>query len=984
MRPIQLVLGTLSLFALALVGVMLFTSSADEAPALVESPAGTASAPAPVDEGVADAYVVDAVARAEAVVEPSVDRAGPVAAPARLPKAEQLTAKVLGRVRDEAGNPIAGAVLELEPGMRNDRLSMPFAEFEASGESKADGTFSFAVPEIGVFRLGVTKAGFAVREITPLVPNDEVDVVLKRGKKLGGLLREESTGSAIVGARVRIEQGFSDQEAITDARGVFEFDALDAATARLEVYARGYEVLELDGVIPGAEGSDHLELELAPGVPLVVAVLDGFSGQPIPGASLEVAASRLGRDDEDALLRELATTDATGTHRFEAVSRRELELLVRADGFAAEQRDLEEDSAADEWRVEVTLIKSCTIGGIVLDATGKPREAAQVSVRGGSRFDADQRNVETDATGRFTFSDVRPGADLEVVAFAPDSDYGPCRIQGVVAAEGETIDDLELMLEPAASVTVTVLDSLGQPAPFARVLIEDVPSVVWRALDRGPMQFTNEEGKLGLEQMPSGNLKVSARVNEFYSEPTELTLVSGQRAETTLQLIEGLVITGRVTDPAGKAVDDAVVTAFAMDPNWQPPQNLGNAGNGPGRNGDRGGPGNRGPGGGGRGRDGGAGAGGGGRGGDRGGRGGPGGNGGGDAGFTRRVFGAATGGGNRGMASFRALVRSDADGWFVLKGLRAEEKLALAVRHENYAPRFVMSVDPMSPPTIILQPNLTLIGQVVDSATRRPLIDFTVSAEPIRDPSIAADPGMMLSAPTGRSQSFHAANGAFALTDLQPGPYTLRVRASGYKESAPIVTTLAPGLPPLVLEAARAAEVSGRLTARNGASVPRMNVFLAPIEEPKPGAELKLKRGRPQTQRTNKDGGFRFRDVKEGWYGLGAGSARAPVVKPTAIFVDNGELIEQSLQVDGVGQVVVKVDGKAGLSLAGATLQLESNALGFRDRLRTDSLGRVTFANLVPGEYKLTATHPSYNAATKPVQVRDGESRTENLSLGEK
>ncbi|MBK6942120.1 MAG: carboxypeptidase regulatory-like domain-containing protein [Planctomycetes bacterium] len=965
MRPIQLVLGTLLLFAIAMLGVLLFSAGDESTPRVDDRPAAAAPARSEPSADAADGFVADTTARAEAVAESNAPATGPVAAPARLPKAEQLTAKVAGRVRDEAGNPIAGAVLELEPGMRNDRLSMPFSEFEAKGESGADGAFTFAVPEIGVFRLAVTKAGFAVREVTPLVPNDEVDVVLKRGMKLGGLLREESTGLPVAGARVRIQQGFADQEATSDARGAFEFTDLDGATARLEVYARGFDVLELDGVLPGAEGADHLDLALVPGVPLVVAVLDGFSGQPIPGAALELAASRLGRDDEDALLREQATTDATGTYRFEAVSRRELALLVRADGFAAEQRDLEEDSGADEWRVEVTLVKSCTLGGVVLDASGNPREGAQVSVRGGGRFDADRRNVETDAAGRFTFSDVRPGADLEVVAFAPDSEFGPCRVQGVVAAEGETIDDLELMLEPAAAVTVTVLDSLGQPAPFARVLVDEVPNVVWRALDRGPMQFTNEEGKLGLEQMPSGNIKLSARVNQFYSEPLELTLVSGQRAEATLQLIEGLVITGRVTDPSGQGVDDAVVTAFAMDPNWTPPQNLGNA---RGRNNDRGDGANRGGGGGG----------------GRGGRGGPLGPGGGDGGFTRRVFGAATGGGDRGMASFRALVRSDANGSFVVKGLRADEKLAIAVRHENYAPRFVMSVDPQSPPTIILQPNLTLVGQVVDASTRRPLIDFSVSADPIRDESIASDPGMVMSAPTPRSQSFHAANGAFALADLQPGPYNLRVRASGYKESAPIVVQVVQGLPPLVLEAARAAEVSGRLTARNGASVSRLNVFLAPIEEPKPGAELKLKRGRPQSQRTNKDGGFRFRDVKEGWYGLGAGSARAPVVKPVAIFVGNGELIERSLQVDGVGQVVVKVDGKGGLSLAGATLQLESNALGYRDRLRTDSLGRVTFANLVPGTYTLSATHPSYNGATKQMQVQDGETRTENVSLGSK
>lgn len=970
MRPIQLVLGTLLLFAIALVGVMLFTSADDGAAPSLEPvseavPTNPSSPAEPEPE-----LVTTPTARAEAVTEALPDRAGPVAAPARLPNADQLTAKVTGKVRDEAGNPVAGAALALEPGMRNDRFSMPFSEYEAKGETGADGSFSFAVPEIGVFRLGVTKAGFAVREVTPLVPNDEVDVVLKRGMKLAGSLREESTGLGVAGARVRIRQGFSDQEATSDARGMFEFADLDGATARIEVYARGYDVLELDGVLPGAEGSDHLELDLVPGVPLVVAVLDGFSGQPVPGAALEIAANRVGRDDDAAPLRELATTDATGTFRFDAVSRRDMELLVRADGFAAEQRDLEEDAGADEWRVEVTLVKSCTLSGVVLASDGTPREGAQVTVRGGSRFDADRRNVETDAAGRFTFSDVRPGADLEVVAFAPDSEFGPCRVQGIVAAEGETIDDLELMLEPAASVTVTVVDSLGAPAPFARVLVEEVPSVVWRALDRGPMQFTNEEGKLGLEQMPSGNIKLSARVNQFYSEPIELTLVSGQRAETTIQLIEGLVVTGRVTDPSGQGVDDAVVTAFAMDPNWQPPR-IGNAGP---RN-ARGGPGDRGGnGGGGRGP----------RAGDRGGPRGPGGGpGGGDAGFTRRMFGAATGGGDRGMGSFRALVRSDADGAFVLKGLRADEKIALAVRHENYAPRFVMSVDPQSPPTIILQPNVTLVGQVVDAATRRPLVDFTIGAEPIRDESLASDPGMLMSAPTPRSQNFHALNGAFALADLQPGPYRLTVRASGYKESEPVTVQIVPGLPPLVLEAARAAEVSGRVTARNGASVARMNVFLAPIEEPKPGVELKLKRGRPQSQRTNKDGGFRFRDVKEGWYGLGVGSARAPVVKPVAVFVGNGELVERSMQVDGVGQVVVKVDGKAGLSLAGATLQLESNS-GFRDRLRTDSLGKVTFANLVPGDYKLVATHPNYVAATKQVQVRDGESRTENVSMGEK
>ena len=67
--------------------------------------------------------------------------------------------------------------------------------------------------------------------------------------------------------------------------------------------------------------------------------------------------------------------------------------------------------------------------------------------------------------------------------------------------------------------------------------------------------------------------------------------------------------------------------------------------------------------------------------------------------------------------------------------------------------------------------------------------------------------------------------------------------------------------------------------------------------------------------------------------------------------------------------------------IPGATIRLLRRADSLRNETQTDSQGQFFFANLDPGEYRLTAESPGFVPVTRTIAISDGHPQTEKISF---
>ncbi|MBI4881043.1 MAG: carboxypeptidase regulatory-like domain-containing protein [Planctomycetes bacterium] len=963
-----------------------------EAPALAGRPADGAGAPPFAEESSPDAETAAGVRREEVVLTESGEVAD-------LPPAALLTAEVKVRIETQAGGPIAGAEVLLQAGVgESDRIPVPFRDFELKETSDAGGGVAFKVPCVSVFTVSARCAGFAPGRMSPILPGDDVVLRMEAGHDLIGRLVDDESGSPVACASVRVERAGEEAAVESDAGGRFRVADLAAETYRVEILAEGYDVLGLNGVLVGEAGGDAGEVRLARGASLGGAVKDASSGAPIPGATVEAAAER--REDGEIVtyLQQSALTDAEGRFTLDAVSRSGVSLSARAAGYAASREPLQAPEDENE-EIVIELRRGATVSGIVTGPAGEPLAGAAVRLLGLERDAVEEETVSTDAGGRFVFNAVAPWQKFDLVAAAAESGHAPGTVEGLAVDEGKSLEDVAIALQPGGTVKGVVVDALGAPAPYAWVLIDGLDARVWKVLEESPLTYTGDAGTFELKGLPAALLTVSARSGEFYSAGAQVTVIPGGVHELTLALLQGQVIRGIVTDPSGAPLADALVTAFAMDPDFAMPEvpRALRAGEGaqPGRErrpGDRAG-----------------------RGGERKGereqdrraeraqeqlsR------------FARRVdptrlFRAATGGRNRMLTAFRALDRTAEDGLFQLVGLDEGESLALAVRLDGHESAQRLGVSPGGPELrIVLAPLLTLAGSVVDERTRLPIPSFHVTAAPVGDEARAADLPGLLSLRREVSRSFRSQDGSFVLAELRPGRYEVTASAAGYKTPQPRPVALGgAGVATLLIELKPASVVEGRVLATDGSAVAGAPVFLRRAS----GGVSRLKTSGPEggdaaagrdesgqqkpgggrqaadkvlRRITNGRGEYSFRDVKPGAYDIGVGNAAEPAAGPFQILVEEGGRVLQDFRVDAVGDLTVEVSEDRGFRLPKAQVELKREKGGAAYQRRTDDSGRAVFDNVLTGEYQVTVSHKGFQKRVETVRIGHNDRRVESFAL---
>lgn len=337
---------------------------------------------------------------------------------------------VAGRVIDEAGEPIAGAVVEIEGGDPEER----HRQHTFSGE---DGRFVFAEVAAGGYQLGGEKSGRAAARLTQEIivatePIEDLELVLPAGVRLRGQISgldfEQLAGVEVVAEQL----GRPSLRGEVDYAGAYTIADLDAGEwlVRAETRDRRKEARALVSVEPAA-GEIEQDLEFGRGLRLTGRVF--FAGEPLGSARIslvghDVAARREALCDHEGafVLEDLEP----GSYRLAAAHPREL-LVKNVDVFLGDDQEL-------------TLeIQAARIHGAVTAAGGGPLAAAKVLLyqllENGS--EASLYGTVTNAEGVFTVPRLAAGSYRMAVAhdgyqaveehleLPPGADDGPRRYE---------------------------------------------------------------------------------------------------------------------------------------------------------------------------------------------------------------------------------------------------------------------------------------------------------------------------------------------------------------------------------------------------------------------------------------------------------------------------------------------------------------------------------------------------------------------------
>lgn len=392
--------------------------------------------------------------------------------------------EVAGRVVDGAGKPVPGAKVELAPEYRFD----PRQYRDVTGE---DGRFRLSLVVAGKYRLKAGADGFADTERPGTLtvadePVSNLEIALDKGAVLSGnILGLPAEDLAQVAVEARGDNGET-VAAWTDGRGRYEVRSL--APGDWTVTARLWDDQRQAKTRVAIRRSDReltRDLEFEKRLALTVQVL--YDEEPLPDARISVRGQRITAE-------RTAMTDYEGRVRFDDLApetyrvglRHSRNMIVHND-----QIDLQQD------RDLVIRLQGATVGGLVVSAAdGEPIRDAMLSLRPveGPEY---MVTTATKSDGRFRVYRVQPNR----YRLQANAHGFLAAEQEIQVASGQTLDNVELRLEPAQGARVRVRLASGEIPERVHVQVRDMAGGTALAETHSPR---GAEGIFELSSLPPG------------------------------------------------------------------------------------------------------------------------------------------------------------------------------------------------------------------------------------------------------------------------------------------------------------------------------------------------------------------------------------------------------------------------------------------------------------------------------------------------
>lgn len=502
--------------------------------------------------------------------------------------------KVIGRVIDESGTPIANASVGNDGSGHTIALQARFGTTNASGYFERQGT-TFGKR----YTMSAKAQGFEESEqqvitvlqeepvhelLFTLVRNDPSDI--KRQKPGGEALRYligtvlSSKGDIVADATVQwvARQGYNaSRKVTTNASGRFEiFDAPDGPGRLLIIDATHtptYQTVEMGNL-------KNLEVTLSEGHEVAGTILDA-KGEPLKGITI------IARIDRKWFWERQVSSDAEGRFQLQGVDLDTMTFDFLSQKFTSQREvKLSQDSDSNV----ITMIAGGAIRGRVLKPDGTPAEEFAILIgfsKGAQNSDgifAGYSNIGiqyANEDGEFVMSDLPAGNSHVVTAIAPgfaDASQDPVRVHPIDSLPDA--DELVLTLGDAPDIYVQVVDaSSGEPLHTARGLLLDRdpkqpfswPHGEWSWV-RGQRQLPNEDGWIHFPNVghPKKTLVVRApgyarqvlavSDEDLVIEMVEEAVVEGTLLENGVPILVGQAFLSRI----GKAGTDAIALSDSI------------------------------------------------------------------------------------------------------------------------------------------------------------------------------------------------------------------------------------------------------------------------------------------------------------------------------------------------------------------------------------------------------------------------------------
>jgi protocatechuate 3,4-dioxygenase beta subunit len=836
-------------------------------------------------------------------------------------------AALVGRVVDEEGRPIEGALVTVSRGGENVfRAFVRSLGGEGVVRTGRDGSFRAArlAPGEGQ-RLDVRHDEYEERalgglSLTPGGTRSGLVVVLRRGLSVRGVVKDEedrplagaevtlSSARTLRAGRGGVQMSFvgpgNQLRRETGADGRFEFRGLKAGDYTVSARRPGFSRASVDPV-KVAEGrtGELLELTLKPGA-TISGVLRDKAGAGASGWSVSARAAEAGAGmpfGPDAIRSE-EPTGPDGVFLLEGLATGatyDLQVMGPA-GFGPRKAGV----VAPAEGLELTVTGAGQIRGRVVDAdSGRAIPDFQVryqpDAQGGMRFvmragpgrgrGAYEKQPFHAEDGSFVLEDV-PAGRWTVEAFAPGYQAGSA--SAVSVAEGEAAEGVEVRLSKGGVISGRVLESrTGRPILDATVRAEvsggePRPGMIRMGEEGDDEAATDGDGRYEITGLAPGTWTVTAS-HPDWSEGTASVELEEAPATADIRLGRGGSVGGTVL-AGGRPVAGAQVTLSAA----------------------------------------------------------------GDTGF--RPGAGMMGGGEQGALS-------DEGGRFRFDRLSpGRYTLGASLREQSSAPaEAVVTGDDTQEVQLTLAEGALVRGIV----TGLPDVQLT---------------GVNVSA---QAQDFFAttrtaAGGSFELTGVPEGVVTLRANAGDFlagSRSASSTVTIGPGQTEATAEIVfeQGFRVEGRVT-RGGKPVPDAMVMAFPD-----GGNRRTASGR-----TDETGSYALEGLEEGRYTVSANTQDGAPIRRT-VDLHGDTTVDLEAPPARLAGTVVEADSGRPLGDVQVRIEDEDGGMRFVNMATTDSSGRFAFEDLDPKSYRVSFQKPAYRVETRDLAAAEESDLRVEMRRGE-
>ncbi|MDK2972402.1 MAG: hypothetical protein PWP23_2157 [Candidatus Sumerlaeota bacterium] len=596
-------IGGVVLLILITVGVLLLrwnAASSVQVPAAVGTPAPRVERTAPNKSGDVAAPARPAVTPAAA----SSQAAEPAASESESTDEKQPTIEIRGRVTSAAtGDPIEGAVVSLV-GMEGYESLNTIPPVEATATTDGDGFYALTGYEKGVAGMFANGTRMLRAEaatyasVGAMVEGQGGKSVTKNfslpyGSAISGQVVNEAgvgipgafVGNAMLGeiSLVSMAQGlqaFRSAYTKADEAGLFRLEGIaEGESLKIPARADGY-LPTLAG--PFEAGASGVEIVLNTGTARMFGQVLDADGEPLEEAFVSAIAMQgmmMGSLSELTANQFLDKTDAEGRYELDPLATGTLMVVVMEDvqGFSPDSMLIQEmvtlaegQALEKDFRIEAPAIAT---GRAIDTATGKGLAGVRVSNQPYREFgamgglsvpevDARTQEVITGEDGAFEIP-VRSLGMVSMIFYDAPAGYiqetlqqgMPAGMQVIENAKpGTEIPPIELSFRQGVVLSGRVLEPGGeQPAQGATVKLMEPANFF------PPQTTTDEQGVFSLTSKGGLTVQLEAKSESGFVSRETAVPQSGELEDIELELLQYAVVSGYVTDPAGKPVLNANV-----------------------------------------------------------------------------------------------------------------------------------------------------------------------------------------------------------------------------------------------------------------------------------------------------------------------------------------------------------------------------------------------------------------------------------------